>query len=321
MATQAPKALFILGGSGFIGRQVIREATRLGWRVRALARSGDAARGIVAAGASPVRGDADRPHDWIAEAQGVDGLIDLLQPKFPKRLGDRQLDAMSTQRQTYTQALLGALRSLPAAQRPLLFSVSGVDDLAPDAQGTISFASPQRTERYGLNPIGIPVRSLIEGAAVRACFVYFGTVYGPGKAFAESIFPAVAAGRWKNFGTDADRMALTHLEDAARSLVHLVEMPPGATVGREFVVTDGCPVTMDDFFSLAASLMSAKQPGRVPYWLAALVAGRPLIETMLCRRPVAPTGLPGFEFRFPSYREGLPATLEALGRLRSRSPH
>ncbi len=81
------RTLFVLGGTGFIGREVVQEAVAAGYAVRALARSDDSATALAAAGAEPVRGDAAKPADWAMRLRGTDVLIDLVQPPLPKRLG------------------------------------------------------------------------------------------------------------------------------------------------------------------------------------------------------------------------------------------
>jgi nucleoside-diphosphate-sugar epimerase len=314
MLTNNP-TLVVLGGTGFVGRHVIVEAVASGRHVKALARSEESERTLSGMSAMPFRGEADDPSKWIHEADGAHAIIDLIQPKLPNRLGRSQLTRISEQRQRFTKALVDALRTLPQERRPTLISVSGIDDLAPDRDGFISSASPLRANHYGFSPIGVPVRRIIERSGLCAAFIYLGTVYGPGKAFAETIFPRVAAGTWKNFGTDRDRMILIHVEDAAREIVHVADSDASQVAGRSFIVTDGKPIAMSSFFGKAAHVMNVKAPGRVPRWLAAIVAGRPLVEattsTLSVRSSIAESQL--LPLRYPSYLEGLPPTLKALG--------
>jgi len=310
----SPTVLIVLGGSGFVGRHVIAEAIAAGCTVKALARSPGSARAVQAQGALAFLGDAERPLDWIDETAGAHAIVDLLQPKFPKRLGQRALARIAAERVRFTSGLVAALARLPDDRRPVLISVSGIDDLAPDAGGNISSDSPLRTNRHGFNPIGIPVRRAIEHSGVPAAFAYFSTVYGPGKGFADDVFPSIAAGTWKNFGAPSDRTALVHVDDAARGLVRIAQSAPAQIVGRSFVISDGDATGLNDFYDLAARLLGARAPGRVPGWLAKLVAGPALIETSICNTPVTTSAdaLPREQFRYPSYREGLPATLAAL---------
>jgi len=53
----ASEQLFITGGSGYVGRNLIRHYVAKGWRVIALARSDAAAQRVAALGAQPWRGD------------------------------------------------------------------------------------------------------------------------------------------------------------------------------------------------------------------------------------------------------------------------
>src|SRR5215471_18391160 len=57
--------LFVIGGTGFIGVETIREAIARGWEVRALVRSDGKAEQVRALGATPIRGDAGAPDEWM----------------------------------------------------------------------------------------------------------------------------------------------------------------------------------------------------------------------------------------------------------------
>lgn len=311
------KLLFLLGGTGFIGRELAREAVAAGWSVKALARSEEGAAALAHCGAHVIRGDAETPAAWIAQAGGADVCIDLIQPRLPVRLGMRAIRAVSRYRQSVTQALLDAVRSLPAAQRPLYFNVSGLDDLLPDERGLLSHRSPLRRQPLGFAHVGLPVRQRVEAAGVPACHVHLGIVYGPGKGFAEHVLPKLARGRMPIIGAGNNRLSVIHVVDAARALVHLAGRERESLRGRTFVATDGIAVRQDRFLACAASLMAAPPPRRVPLFLARLLAGRVLAELM-CRDARADPGAlleTGFRFRYPSYQEGLHATLAALGYL------
>lgn len=312
------KTLIVLGGSGFIGRRVIQEAVKSGWRVKALARSDRSASIVCAAGASLLKGEAEHPGPWLREVAGADAIIDLIQPPRPSRLGRAQMRKISQQRQAFTRALIKELLKLSADQRPRLISVSGIDDLAPDVDGFLSSRSKLSTRESGFNTIGIPVHELIQRSGVTASFTYLASVYGPGGPFGEAIFPAVAAGKWRNFGGSADRMILIHVDDAARGLVRVASLDRVHAVAKSFVLTDNEPVTMTDFTGLAATLMGVPAPRSAPKWLATLFAGKPIVETTLHAEKTQSdlSELLDCCLIYPSYREGLPAALRALGNIR-----
>ena len=79
------KRLFVVGATGFIGAEVVRQALAEGWTVSALVRSPD--RGAkLPPGVRQVAGAAEAPGEWIAAAAGHAVLLDLVQPALPRRL-------------------------------------------------------------------------------------------------------------------------------------------------------------------------------------------------------------------------------------------
>jgi nucleoside-diphosphate-sugar epimerase len=307
--------LFILGATGFIGREVVREAILQGHRVKALARTSEKAKDLAKAGAVIVEGNAEFPGEWIQEVKGADVLIDLVQPELPQRIGSGAIRTIVRQRLEMTRRLLSALQSIQVTIAPILISVSGIDDLAPDEGGRVSEQSPLRTELVGFAHIGVPVRRMIEASGTKSAFAYLGTVYGPGKTFARSVFPKLATGKFRMAGSGNNRMPLLHVEDAARALVHLAALGPERLTGSSFVVADGANATMSQFLGYAAKQMNAPPPAKAPLWLARLIAGRILCETLTRDVAADPASLrkTGFRFHYPSYREGLPSTLKQLG--------
>ncbi len=71
--------LLVIGGSGFLGGHVLREATRRGHNTVALARSLAAARAVTACGAQPLAGDLGQPRrlDAAFAAAGCEALLSV----------------------------------------------------------------------------------------------------------------------------------------------------------------------------------------------------------------------------------------------------
>jgi NAD dependent epimerase/dehydratase family enzyme len=307
--------MFLLGGTGFVGREFVATAVKAGARVRALVRTKEGAAQMEKLGAAPVLGDAAVAGRWTEALEGSAALVDLVQPKLPKRLGNKAIQAIAAERLQVTRTVVSALRPLAAPRRPLLVSVSGVSDLGRDADGRISHRSRVVQDPNDFARIGVPVRRAVEDSGIDAAFVHLGTVYGPGKAFAARLLPDLARGRAPIIGRGRNRMALVHVTDAARALVHLVGTERATTAGRTWVVADGADTTQRDFMEHAASLMGGPPPRRVPVWLASLVVGRVVAELLSKDSPVNPEALvaTGFRFQYESHRSGMPATVAALG--------
>ncbi len=310
------RSIFILGGTGFIGSEVVREAVGQGFEVKGLARSAGSEVKLRELGAEPVKASVDQPHGWREAAQGADVLIDLVQPEFPNRLSGSAVKRISQQRQEITESVVEAVREMPEKERPLLFFVSGVDDLDPGSEGRVTDVSPVRSEPEGLSRIGVPVRGMIERSGLEATYVYFGAmVYGPGKVFADVYVEGMKKRRAPIIGSGENRLPLTYLNDAARALVHLAGRPRGEIARRTIVAADGADNTQRELLEHTAELMEVKPPRSIPAWLAGIAAGSAAAASMTLDLRAEPTALreSGFEFRFPSYREGVPDLLERLG--------
>ncbi|MBA2678840.1 MAG: NAD(P)H-binding protein [Ktedonobacteraceae bacterium] len=308
--------LFILGGAGFIGHETVTEAVKAGWQVKALVRSEEKAENIRQLGAQAVLGDIARPEGWANEARGARVLIDLVQPKLPRRLTRAAIQTVSTERQIITGKIIAALGSFPVEERPVLFSISGADDLQPDAQKRISHLSPLRKDPCGFAFIGIPIRKLIEQSGLDATYIYLGNiVYGPGKIFADRYVKALAKGAAFVVGQGTNHLPLSEVTDVARALVHLAGLPRPAIVQQTFLVMDGSTTTQRELLDETASLMGVKPARALPSWLAALVAGQIAVDTVTLEALANPSALlaTGFRFDSPSHREGVPRALARMG--------
>jgi len=81
------------------------------------------------------------------------------------------------------------------------------------------------------------------------------------------------------------------------------------------MVMDGAGTTQRELLNETAMYMGVNKPPTVPAWLAALLVGPIAVETILLDAGVdnSPLRETGFHFLYPSSREGVPATLAALG--------
>jgi nucleoside-diphosphate-sugar epimerase len=167
----------------------------------------------------------------------------------------------------------------------------------------------------GFGRIGIPVTRLIEASGVEAVHLHFGTVYGPGKAFAARIVPGLKKGRMPVVGDGRNRAPLTSVLDAARSIVHLATLPREQVAGQRFLITDGASTTQREFLDLIAEFLGAPRPPQIPAWLARLAIGAAMVEVLTLDVRVDNSRLLGTGFRLshPAPRDGIGPMLEQLG--------
>jgi nucleoside-diphosphate-sugar epimerase len=289
--------LFVLGASGFVGAATVEAALAAGLSVGAWARTEAQAQRLRQRGvqvASP------------PEIPAAKVVVDLIQPRLPDRLSEAALARAARYRVDVTRSVLKALP--PGA---LLFSVSGTDDL-DDA--VISHRSPYTSHPRGFARIGLQVRAEVLAAKVPFAALHLGTVYGPGKAFAATLFPKLRKGRLPVVGRGSNRMPLIHVEDAARAIVHLATLDQARLRSHPWIITDGTATTQRELLGQAARLLGGPVPRSVPRWLASLVAGSVGASSLARDLPTDPSALfaTGFELRYPSIATGLPATIAGL---------
>src|SRR4051812_44717868 len=289
--------VFVLGASGFVGSATVAAALEAGLSVGAWARTETQAERLRKLGVQV------SPPPEIPTTKVV---IDLVQPKLPPRLTSAALTRAARYRVEVTRSILPAL-----PKGALLFSVSGTDDFEGEI---ISHQSPYTARPAGFARIGLAVRRELLASGVTFASLHLGTVYGPGKAFASTLFPRLAKGRLPIVGDGANRLPLIHVEDAGRAMVHLAGLEASRLRAHPWIITDGTATTQRDLLELGARLLGAPAPRSVPRWLASLVAGSIAASALARDVPTDPSALlsTGFMLRYPSIATGLPASLARL---------
>jgi nucleoside-diphosphate-sugar epimerase len=289
--------VFVLGGSGFVGSAVIEAALAAGLSVGAWARTEAQAERLRGRGVEVV----SPPHIPATKV-----VIDLVQPRLPARLSEAVFVEAARYRVEVTRSVLPAL-----PEGAMLFSVSGTDDFDDEI---VSHRSPFTARPSGFARIGGAVRDEVRASGRPFASLHLGTVYGPGKAFASTVFPRLAKGRLPIVGDGGNRLPLVHVEDAARAMVHLAGLDQARLRSHPWIITDGTQTTQRSLLELGARLLGARAPRSVPRWLASMVAGSVGASALARDVPTDPSALfsSGFELRYPSITTGLPATISAL---------
>jgi nucleoside-diphosphate-sugar epimerase len=303
--------VFVTGATGAIGSRLVPQLVERGHEVIGTSRSADKAARLRAHGAETVALDvldreavqeavaAARPDAIVHQATALSGLSDL-------KNFDAAFAETNRLRTEGTDALLAAAREA-GVRRFVAQSFAGW----PYAREN----GAVKTEEDPLDPAPVPtmretheaIRHLEEAAVdVGGIALRYGGFYGsPDDAQLELVrkrrFPIV--------GDGGGIFSFVHLEDAAAATVLAVERgAPGV-----YNIVDDEPTPAREWLPVLAEIIDAKQPRRVPRWLARVAAGEAAVVLMTESPGVSNAKAKlelGWTLRYPSWREGFRAAYD-----------
>jgi nucleoside-diphosphate-sugar epimerase len=265
----SPENAFVTGGSGFIGRALIRRLVGEGARVRALARSKSSAAAVAALGAQPVEGELSDPEALAAGAAGCDAAFHLA-----ARLGtwgDRA--EFVADNVTGTENVLSACRG--AGVRRFVHCGTEAALIAGEPLRDVDETAPLRPDSRSLYA---STKALAELAVRAAGGEGFETivvrprfVWGAGDTtLLPEMKAMVESGRFAWVGGGRQLTDVTHVENAVEGLLL------GARRGRPgeaYFVTDGERVVFREFVSDLLRTQGVEPPARsVPAGIAGPLA-------------------------------------------------
>jgi nucleoside-diphosphate-sugar epimerase len=261
--------VFVTGGSGFLGRNLLRHLRARDTAVRALARSDEAAETVGALGAEPVRGDLS---DEAAMRAGMEGC-DVVYHAAAKLGTGMRREPFYKANVEGTEHALAAAR---AAGVPRFVHVSTEAVLANGRPIVKADESVTRAKHpAGIYPLtkGLAEERVLaanspelETVIVRPRFVWGNddTVLLP------MLVNAVNTGRFLWFGDGRQLTSTCHVDNACQGLILAAER---GRAGQIYFITDGEPV---EFRSFVTTLLRTqglepgewKMPRLLAWWLA-----------------------------------------------------
>lgn len=303
--------VFVAGATGFIGSELVRQLVAAGHQVTGLARTPEQARAVEALGASSIVGDVRDPGMLREGVKDADAVADLALPPA----GGKDLEYASEVAKRGTQAMLNASRA--ASLRSFVFASGAlgiyrhrpgewIDETAPEGP-----KAPSMHERWMLDNV---VRAAHREWGLPATILRPPIVYGPGGAFREFFLDLMRRGLFRVPGDGSYFVDFVSVEDCASAYRLALERAPA---GETLLVVDDEPVTMRAFADFLAAEMGRRRPGKIPPFLAKLVAGKEavgvMMESVRLRNRKLRERL-GWAPKYPSYRDGIPDTVRAYVR-------
>ncbi|HEV3344088.1 MAG TPA: SDR family oxidoreductase [Pirellulales bacterium] len=280
-------------GCGYLGHRVARRWLAAGDLVYAVTRRAERAAAWQGEGIRPIVADVTRP-ETLAGLPAVDSVL-------------YAVGHDATSGQTHQASYAGGLRNVlgalsPNFRRLIYISSTGVyGDRRGDWVDEETPCEPQRAAGQAC----LAAERMLEEhrLAQRAVILRLAGLYGPDRIPRQT---ALLAGD----PIDAPQhgfLNLIHVDDAVEAV--LAAASADLQLPRRFLVSDGAPVERSEYYAELARLVGAPPPrfrapdGETPAHARAGADKRISNARMLAELKVVP--------RFPSYREGLKAIVEA----------
>ena len=269
--------VFVAGGSGVIGRELVPRLVAAGHAVAATTRSADKAEMINSFGASPVVLDA-------LDEEQVTSALDAFRPEvvmnqltsLPKHYNPRRLrpwyEATNRLRVHGTRNLLRAAARVGARRfiyQSVAFMYQTAGPWVVDENAPLGINAPE--------PFGSAVRATVEGERlatgderVTGVVLRYGQLYGPGTYFAaDGDFARQARARMMPIGGSGTGMfSFLHVADAATAAIAAMERGNGV-----YNITDDEPAAAGRWIPAYCRELGAPAPLHIPGWLVRIAAG------------------------------------------------
>jgi nucleoside-diphosphate-sugar epimerase len=273
-------------GCGYLGQQVASRWRAAGHRVFTTTRSADRAEQLAQQGLEPLLCDVADPSS-LKTVPAADTVLYCV--GFDRAAG-------RSMREVHVNGLENVLAALAAPRRFLHVSSTGVYGHCHGEEVDERAATEPLDEsgRVVLEAEGVLRRRLSDAVVLR-----FAGIYGPGRLLRERALRTGEA-----LVGDPDKwLNLIHVEDGAAAILAAEER---GRPGEVYNVSDDHPVRRREFYTHLARLLGVPQPRFVPPPPDAPLPGHERTNRRILNRRLRQEL--AAELRYPTYREGLPAS-------------
>jgi nucleoside-diphosphate-sugar epimerase len=306
--------VFVAGGTGVVGRPLIRQLVAAGHDVVATTRSPKGTETLRGLGAEPAIVDG-LDEQAVVEAVGraqpevVIHEMTAIGPKMDMRHFDRWFATTNQLRTRGTDNLVRAAREA-GARRLLAQSYTGWNNAreggAVKSEDDPLDSDPVPATRESFAAIRYLEETVLAAEGPEGVALRYGSLYGPGTSVTNDIAELVRKRRFPIVGDGDGVWSFVHVEDAASATIAALDRgAPGV-----YNVVDDDPAPVREWLPYMAETLGAKPPRRVPIWLGRIAAGDLAVSTMTRIRGASNAKAKrelGWEPRFKSWREGFAA--------------
>lgn len=317
--------VFVMGGTGFIGTEMVKALVARGDHVYGLARSAATEQKLRDLGATPIAGDVQRPDQWLANLPELDYAINVLgffNDAMPARLSV-SFAVEKHKRYTHWAELLVQL----ARQKKLKAAVHVTGTTIYQERGIewVTERTPNRYELCGFNRIAwsatrLMVDSIAAGLPIIVA-VAPNVVYGavPHSSFEQIFVDPLRRNMMGITGSGQNYVPTGHVEDVGRAIAHLTD---AEYAGEFFLIAGDDAVTQKEFLYAIAKGIGKKRVMSLPKPLVSVLGGKAAAEFMSLSQRVDNSKLKrtGFVLKHPRFMDEIDAVMAQIEHAKSAAP-
>ncbi|MBB4660176.1 NAD-dependent epimerase/dehydratase family protein [Parvularcula dongshanensis] len=255
--------ILVTGGTGFVGRHLVRALLDDGRTVRVLARDPDAAADLKAAGAEVVRGDLLEKETLPPALDGCTHVYHLAAQML--REGKKKEDYFRIN-VTGTANLASAAVMAGSVERFVYGSTAGVygiiTDPPVDEESPLALTSGYRESKRRGEEVCL---AAFEEEGLPVVVARLSPMIGPGSTSYVGLCRALLAGGFRTIGDGKNRDHITVVDDIVQGLHRCADTP--GIEGETYLIAGDTATPTDEVLRLFAEAAGAPPvAGRLPAW-------------------------------------------------------
>lgn len=293
--------VFLLGGTGFVGKYLTDFFLAKGWEVSLLIRDPEKLKYLTPK-VEIVLGDAIKGGEWQERVAEANLVINLVGETIFRRWSEAYKKRLWDSRVLSTERVVEALSS-----ENTLFNASAVGYYGDGGEEELTEESP-KGNLYVSDLCSAWERAAIKGEekGARVIIGRFGIVLGKGGGMLSVILPFFKAGLGGKLGSGKQWFPWIHLEDLARAIEFLyLNQARGI-----FNFTAPYPIRNSEMTKIIGKILKRPTFLPVPKFVLKLLYGE-LAEVIMASAKVIPKRLleMGFSFTYPSFEKAFKFSL------------
>lgn len=296
--------IFLTGGTGVLGRRVLKLLSENNAEVVVLSRSAENAALITQLGGTPFSGDLFNPDDLIRGTAGADAILHLA-THIPRA---SKTSAWALNDRIRTEGTANLLRAARINGVPFYLQQS-VALIYGDQQGrVVTPDTPLPEKQPAMLRSAVEMERLIREAAgdgLSYAILRFGNFYSADSAQTRGLLENFRNGKVPLIGKGDFYWNMIHSDDAAAA-VAFVLFNRARFENKILNVSDFNPLRFSEFLAALAMATHSDMPRRVPRYLARLLVGKDTFKVMTASYRITDAqAMEGWAPRYPGFREGL----------------